>query len=125
IAGPAPRGDRPEILILPLAAPPALAEFAELLAQRIANALAGETRIARAQPGLSPGRRRDITARYLIEGRFVAAGDRFQIVLTLLDAETGTQLWGDAWSGWTPQPFPAIERAIAAAVGAVLPNIRK
>jgi hypothetical protein len=72
-----------------------------------------------------PRQRRDFTARYLIEGRVVAAGDWLQIVLSLVDAETAAHLWGDAWSSWLPQPLPAIERAVAAAVGAVPSAIRR
>jgi AraC-like DNA-binding protein/tetratricopeptide (TPR) repeat protein len=125
VASPAQRGDRPEILVAPVSAVAALADLAEFLGQSISTALAGDNRIVRSPGKSMPAQRRDVSARYVIEGQLVARGDRLMIALALVDMETRTQLWGDAWSGATGQPFPAIGRAASEARNAVPPSIRK
>jgi AraC-like DNA-binding protein/tetratricopeptide (TPR) repeat protein len=124
IVAPAPRGDRPEIAILPFQAPASLSELARLLADSISAGLAGDVVVRLVLPP-GPGRLRDIRARYLIRGQFVQGGDRFRAVLSLVDAVDGQHLWGDAWEGPMLRPFSTLDRVVTAVVGMVLANIRK
>ena len=125
VASPILRGDRPEILVVPFVAPPSLSDLARFLAQSVVNALADETTIVRPLPRSAPAGRREVTARYRIDGQLVAAGDRFRIVLSLTDVEAGIHLWGDAWSGWRAEPFSALERAVAGMAISVPLHIRR
>ena len=119
------RGDKPAILILPFTASARLAGMAEFFAASLANALAPETTVSLASSRSAPKGRRDIAARYVIQGWLTEASDCLRIVLRLLDAETCTQLWGDAWNGRAAEPFAMVDRAVATAVAAVLLKIWK
>ncbi len=125
LAAPAPRGDRPEIVVMPFTAPPALSELSRLLADSIAAALTGDAAVSVAPPGMATGRRREVRARYVIRGRIVDAGEQVRVVAALVDAAGDRHLWGDAWDGVIANPFPAIDRVVAGVAHAVLPNIRQ
>jgi len=124
IASPAPRGDRPEIAILPFQAPLELSGLAGLLADSLAAALSGEAAIRR--PSLNAAFRpsRDIDARYRLRGELVLSGERVRFALALIDAVADRHLWGDAWDGSAGNPLATIDRILAGAARAVPSRIR-
>lgn len=124
IATPAPRRDQPEIAILPFQAPAELSGLAGLLADSLAATLGGETAIRRPLFNATFAPSRDIGARYRLHGQLALAGERFRVVLALIDVAEGRHLWGDAWDGSAAHPLAAIDRVVAGAAAAVPPRIR-
>jgi AraC-like DNA-binding protein/tetratricopeptide (TPR) repeat protein len=123
IASPAPRGDRPKMVIELFDASAGLSDLAALLAESIAGAIAGDGAVSVAMPQTARAGWRDVNARYVIRGRVVKVGERFRVVAALVDAVGGVHLWGDAWDGWAADPFGTIDRVVMGVLRAILPNI--
>jgi AraC-like DNA-binding protein/tetratricopeptide (TPR) repeat protein len=124
LAAPAPRGERPEVVIMPFAASPALADAANLIGDGIAATVCADVAVAVAPLRTSP-QRRDFNAGYVLRGRVVQAGEQLRVVAALVDATSGMHLWGDAWDGKAIAALAIIDRVIAGAARAIPLAVRK
>lgn len=126
--------DRPSLAIL-LPAPPAtspeLRGLTEGLGAGIAAALSSVRSLAVKLPthpqatGRDPQRlAREIGARYVLTGRIVRQDPRLRVILHVVDAATGTHVWGDSIDGRSDRPHELQGRIAAAVVPAIGARIR-
>jgi TolB-like protein/Tfp pilus assembly protein PilF len=127
--------DRPSLAVLPCevaALAPEHRYFAEFLAQGIAAALcrvrslsvvvAKHSHIGR--PLDTRRVARELGAHYLLIGSIAQSGGRVRIMLRVIDAATTSHIWGDVYDGHVGDLFELQDRTTAAAMDAVLPQIR-
>jgi TolB-like protein/Flp pilus assembly protein TadD len=126
--------DRLSIAVLPLqnsATDPDCRAFGEYLAEGIATALCRVRSLSIITPKPSRARladpqqcARDSGARYLLAGRVAQVGNRVRVIIRLLDAETGAQVWGDSYDGELGNLFALADRVTESVMRATLPHIR-
>ena len=68
---------------------------------------------------------RELGVRYVLEGSVRRAGTRLRIAAQLIDAEPGTQLWGQNFEGTIEDVFDVQDRITESVVAIVEPHIRQ
>ena len=132
----APSGSRgrPSVAVLPLENSAAQADcraFGEYLAEGMATALCQMRSLTITVPkpsrfSLTDHRRcaSDLGVRYLLTGRIIQAGNRLRVIIRLLDAETGAQVWGDIYDGEIDNLFGLADRVTESVMRGILPQVR-
>jgi TolB-like protein len=67
---------------------------------------------------------RELGVRYVLEGSVRRAGSRLRITGQLVDALSGTQLWGERFEGDTRDVFDLQDRVAEGVAGAIEPRLR-
>ena len=68
--------------------------------------------------------KRDLGARYVVEGTVQRDGDRLRISVRLVDAETSNQLWSERYDGVVANIFEFQDHIAAQVAGTVQPAVR-
>lgn len=68
---------------------------------------------------------RDLAVRYVLEGSVRKAGSRLRIAGQLIQADDGTQIWGDRYDGELHDVFALQDQITEAVAGAIAPSIRQ
>jgi len=66
---------------------------------------------------------RELGVRYVVEGSVRRSGNRVRIMVQLIDATTGSHVWGNRYEGEVSDIFDLQDRVTEAVVGAIEPNI--
>src|ERR1700710_3069032 len=72
-----------------------------------------------------PQIRRELGARYLVEGMVRRGGDRVRISIRLVDAESGVQLWAERYDRQYGDLFALQDEITVTVIGAIEPSLRK
>ena len=67
---------------------------------------------------------RELGVRYLVEGSVRRAGNRLRVMIQLLDASTGSQVWSERHDGEVSDVFDLQDKVTEAVVGQIAPTIR-
>jgi adenylate cyclase len=128
--------DKPSIAVLPfqnMSGDPEQEYFADGMVADIITALSRTKAllvIARnssfAYKGKSPDIRqvgRELGVRYVLEGSVRKAGDRVRIIVQLIDATNGGQIWADRFEGGQEQVFDLQDEVAARVVRVIQPTL--
>lgn len=127
---------RPALVVMPfeLLSGPSDGYFVEGLVEDITSALsrvrdfcviARQSAIAyKGRPVDARDIKRDLGARYVVEGTVQRDGDRLRISVRLVDAETSNQLWSERYDGVVANIFEFQDHIAAQVAGTVQPAVR-
>lgn len=129
--------DKPSIAVLPfdnLSGDREQAYFADGIAGDLITGLSRTSSlfvIARRSSFAFRNARHDLRAigsklgvRYLVEGSVRKAGSRIRLTAQLIEASSGSHLWGDKYDGVLDEIFGLQDQIIASLIGAIAPKLR-
>jgi adenylate cyclase len=134
---PLPLPDKPSIAVLPftnMSGDPEQEFLADGMVEEIVSALSRVRSffvISRNSTFAYKGRAvdprqvgRELGVRYLVEGSVRRAGNRLRVMIQLLDASTGSQVWSERHDGEVSDVFDLQDKVTEAVVGQIAPTIR-
>ena len=133
---PLPLPDKPSIAVLPftnVTADPEQEPLADGVVEEIIAALSqvrsffvisrSSTFTYKGKPADPRQVSRELGVRYVVEGSVRRSGNRVRIMVQLIDATTGSHVWGNRYEGEVSDIFDLQDRVTEAVVGAIEPNI--